>query len=329
MALDQRYALPVAGINPVTGYKATANVAGSGQRPSPQQQKAMDDAQAAAEKKAAAEDAKKQAQLADAKENGGIDPYTGKPVAAAYQSVLDKHGNLAKQYRLDEKTAQIDPKKLALLDINNLQPNKDAYNAIKDRAMTTGPSPWMNMQLQKAELDKQDAIGQNQRQTAGDVATAESGLAMRGGMGSGSRERIARSGLSMNNLANQNVYRTAANNNVNLGIADENQKLDLLKTIPGMDLAGAQYTAGLNQSNNATKNAATQYNAGVDMDAQKFNALGGISGKSGVNAYNSNVYNQNMAGWGAGMSADAIANQKNPGLFGSGGILGTGIGGNK
>ena len=277
-----------------------------------------------AAKKEAAKNKKIDARLA---KEGGIDPRTGRPTLAKHKSSLDKKGKLAKQYRLDEKSAQLDLKKLPTLDIKNLQPDKTAYNAIKDRAMTKGPSAWAAMQNEKLNLEKENLLGDVSRNAMADQATAESSLAMRGGLSSGSRERVAKAGLNAANMGRQNVFRQDAANRLGLGIADENQKLDLLKTVPGMDMALAGYNADLNRFNSGMTMDANKFNKGVDLDVQRYNSMGGLQGLQGENTYNQYKYGQDMMGWAAEKTGQAIGANKDQGLLGMGGFLGTGIGG--
>jgi hypothetical protein len=139
-------------------------------------------------------------------------------------------------------------------------------------------------------------------------------LAVQGGVSSGAGERMASS-----NMVNQANQVNAAHTNVSMN--DAQFKQNILGQLPSMygqvaqsEQQGALQAAQLNSTND------------------RFNAQNAI-------ADNFNQNNWGMQGWQTGASvygnqklADAqaaAANKEDPGLLGSGGFLGTGIGGRK
>lgn len=171
-------------------------------------------------------------------------------------------------------------------------------NALSDRAMSKGPSPWLNMQLGKNEADTRamrDIAGRDASNASG---MAMSNLAMSGGLDSGARERIATSGGLGRMNALQDVSRQGNMNKFNLGIEDERQKLSILQQLPGQRLDRASYMSGIDAGNIGR-------------------AYGAHTGQ----------YQEGMKAWGADKTADAIAagGSGNGGLLGGGGFMGTGV----
>lgn len=134
------------------------------------------------------------------------------------------------------------------------------------------------------------AQGQNQSalQNAGAMNQARNQMAMQGGIRSGARERLAKSGLQNTLAQNQNVWS-------NIALQDEKNRQQQLQNLPGMELQQANYLTGLQDKN--IGRAIGEVNTGRAMQQQQFNEA--------------------MRAWGAGKTADAqlAANPGSSGLF--------------
>lgn len=153
-------------------------------------------------------------------------------------------------------------------------------------AMRTGPTQGTELALKQnqenANLDRAQAM----KGASGLAANAESNLAMKGGMGAGARERIGKYASDVGMSGMNSVDQNAGQNRTNLLVNDEASRLANLNT------AGMEGT-GLAQQNLQNKQA-------------EFNRR---------NAYNLNLYDNQMAAWGAGKTADAVQNSGKHGMF--------------
>lgn len=173
--------------------------------------------------------------------------------------------------------------------LDAVQTDTRGLDALRDRALGEGPSAWAKLQQQKLDMQRQDALNASAKSQAGAMANAMSNVAMRGGLSSGANLRAAKQAAQDQALAAQQIRRQGQMDSLNLGIADENQRLDVLKQLPGMDLAFSnQQLAKANALNDIqgreqglTLNAdlanrqalmsRDMYNADKAMDASKFN----------------------------------------------------------
>jgi hypothetical protein len=280
-----------------------------------------------------------------------------RPVMPDYKSALDENGNLAKQYRIDPNNAvgvgAVQAKKLgdAVLakykvnapgvDLKALAADSRAQDAMRERAMAKGDSPWLKMQLEKLGLEELSARDAAARQATSGAAMARSQLAMKGGLGGGASSRIAMQSMRDMNAARQGIGRDAAMNRLQLGIADDQTRQGLLASVAGLDLSRAAQTQDLAKFNSAQTYDADKWTAaaGLDiakfdsaqaydaekttkghiLDAQKFKSaqaydaekatklatLGQIYGETQFDTYK---YGEDMKGYAAGKQANAIAN---------------------
>jgi hypothetical protein len=147
-----------------------------------------------------------------------VNPYLGQLGAADKQ--------LAQSYEVTN---------LAQPDINNL------------RTFATGEGPTKQAQyLQQAnEAQRQAQQNQTVGQANQGLGLAQSQLMMRGGLSSGSRDRLAKS--SMQQLLDAQQQNDFGANQANLGIlsTDEARKLDVLKSLPGQQIGLGGAMAGI------------------------------------------------------------------------------------
>lgn len=175
-----------------------------------------------------------------------------------------------------------------------LESGKGLLGNLKDRATAQGPSQSAQYLQGASDLQSQaqkDQLGRNQ---SSQLATQQANLAMKGGMTSGARERMAGSMANQNVMANQGINQQNALNKMNTLAQDEQQKLGLMKDL------GGQYRAYGNDQ----------------MNRQVSDTQGGMNILQGK-------YEADMKGYAANEMARQqaeAANNANKGLLG--GILG-------
>lgn len=253
-----------------------------------------------------------------------------------YKSPLNENGGLNKTYSVTAgplvkahdigastyTAGQIDPSKLAV--------NTQALDALRAKGLQVGDSDWAKLAKQEqdqATLAQKDTAG---AQALSGAATAQSGLAMGGGLGGGASERIATAASRDMNAARQAAQRANEVNKLGISAQDESNKTGILGTVAGQDLANAQYGAGLSEFNVNAGNTASQFNAGQtqaartanvantlaadtnnsnqNFTANQTNATNALQGLTGENNFNLGKFQTQIAGAGASKTADAIAN---------------------
>lgn len=178
---------------------------------------------------------------------------------------------------------------------------------LHDYAWSTDNSPWAKALLDRQRTDegfyKDDAVRDSLRATAG----AQSNLMRTGGMSSGARERLAGGGAENQVMALQSVARGGMDARSDIGINDENRKIDTAQRLPGMYQGLDEYKTGLDKYNTTNDMAVDQWNKGHDYDEQHIkhgsdlegwmfggqmeaanqmsNAIGGGGGGGGYNPY--------------------------------------------
>lgn len=257
----------------------------------------------------------------------------GAPQRPNFVSNLDANGNVKDQYRLNPNTiagpGQVNMQSI-LPGLENrfggINADQRGIEAVRDRALGTGDSPWLKLQMEKQGQDEQNALQKASSTGAGNAANAESNLAMRGGISSGARERLARNSAFNMDQSLQDVRNQGAQNRTNLNIADEATKTGLLSQLPGMEIANvqpelskAEYLGNMGSTEQARnldtafKNVANttdvnKYNAGATTDANKYNIQNALNDILQKRAYDTAGYSEDMRAWAAGKSADAQSN---------------------
>lgn len=237
---------------------------------------------------------------------GGMGPMdafstAGNPFGAAYNMQMDQQAD-KRAARIEKADERLGPRPDignrssllqngqlqggAYLDPNQYRGNNGALNLLNQKATQQGNSPWLNMQLQKQGMEQQQALGHVGAQTNAATANARAGLAMRGGLSGGAAERLARGGATDMNAARQGIMQQGNQNRLNLGIQDETNKNQLLGQ-----------AVGANQAQNAQ-------NIGIGQ----FNAQNTLAENNANNAFDMNKYSEQMKAYGAGKSANAMAN---------------------
>ena len=193
-----------------------------------------------------------------------------------WEGIRDQKGNLKQQFQLAKDA--------------DITIDQRAQDAVRQRALSTGDSPWANLQLQKNQMASQDQKQNLSQQNASSAAQARSNLAMRGGISGGARERLGKQAMMNQMLAQQQVGRDQQQNDLNVRIQDDSQRTDALKTTMQADQANA---------NMATQNR--DYRGNVDLQNRNA-AMMDVEGKG---RFDLAVYKDKMAAYGASKTADA------------------------
>ncbi len=203
----------------------------------------------------------------------GLNP-DGSPIRPEFESLIDENGNLkSDNYKL----------KLDTLDPNSLQ----GYNMIKALATQKGPTESAKYMLDQNKMNQQNAIDQASQQQAGSQAAARSALAMRGGMSSGARERLAMGGARDLLNAKQGAVRSGNQGILDILKSDEDAKRQAMYSYA----QGEGQIAGKNLD---IGNQAKQYNLGTVL---KEKDLG--------RQQTMDTYKAELDKWAAGRQADA------------------------
>lgn len=201
----------------------------------------------------------------------GADGVGGSGVPA-YRNWVDEQGNINANFK-----ANFNPLAMG-----------EAGKALVGRATDKGESAWLKLQLQKQQQEELNAINRAAATAGTQAAMGRSALAAKGGLSSGASERLARSGAQNAIAAQQGVYNEGALNRLNLGIADETTKMNLLGQASGLE------------------NQLGQFNTTGDINAQKFNIGNQIRGVEGANVNAMDVFTIGKQEAAAKAIADAI-----------------------
>lgn len=205
----------------------------------------------------------------------GINP-DGSPMRPDFESWIDPNtGNLLDQYKL-----KVDP-----LAIDSLE----GLSALKKEAVREGPSKWAQMMLLKQQGDRSAAMNQAAGSAAQAFAQGRSGMAMRGGISSGARERLAGQTARDLIMAKQGVNKDATQNRYNLLGQDEQNRL-----------------ATLGQFSTQEGNLA-QFNKGNEFKQNEFNILRTLEENQAKRGDTLEKYKAELSKWGAEKQANATA----------------------
>lgn len=190
-------------------------------------------------------------------------------------------------------TVAYDPTTMSLTDYLQGKYDHSGYDQFKQEATRKGPSSWATL----AKQDQAFQAGANREKGATEAnaqtAQAEDNLAARGGLSSGARERADTDGAKNYLSMAQDAARSETGNDLQIGMNDEQNRIQQLSQLPGMEQSQAQMWEGAKQQDIANTTGQTDK----------------------INQYNQNVYSQQMQAWAAGMQADATRDSVKHGLF--------------
>lgn len=183
--------------------------------------------------------------------------------------------------------AGYDPKTMSLLpQVQSRLGNLKGLDALRDRALGTGSSPWASMMTRKQFDEESDARERGKQEARSSANQAMTDLAMRGGLSSGARERATQNAAKNLLSMSQDVGRQGNINRLNIGVQDEQQKMGALSQLPGQELAMEQ-----------------QWGQAAQTDQQRL-----LEENRQRNSYNQNTYQQQMQAWAAERQAQATEN---------------------
>lgn len=205
----------------------------------------------------------------------------GRPIRNDYLSIVGQDGRINPAYSMAGTIG------------NDVTMNQDGYNAIKDRALSQGPSTWANLAMQKQQADQANQLDAVNSNALHSQNQAYDSLASRGGLSAGQRLQLARQGERDAMSSSQGVNNAGAQARLGIQQQDEQTKNQMLSQLPGIDQANASFAQG-QRAFGAQAKSADVGNALKDLQ--------------GYNAYNADAYSKAMQGWGAEKQANAQAN---------------------
>ena len=203
----------------------------------------------------------------------------GSPMAPEWEdlgTIFDEQGNLMPEYEMGYNT--LDPSSIA------------GYSQFEDFATGTGLSPWAIAQQERLGIEEQMQREDVQRGAQSAAAQAQSQLAMRGGLRSGARERIATSGARDALRARQEVAGQAMLQRADIGSQDAANRQQALQNFVGMG-------ADIEQFNVGQRTAADQFNIGTRL-----------AELSERRSFELGAYEQEVEKWAAEKKAEAQRN---------------------
>lgn len=238
------------------------------------------------------------------------------PDMPTLQNTVDANGNLKGQYQLQaQPTIKYNDNGVGAAAHVNTNP----LHQLESYAEGTGNSPWASLALQQNQNALQNQLGSAADNNRSGTQAAISDLAASGGATQGARERVANQ--STRNLldSTQNARSASQQNALGIQEQDANNRLSVLEQLPGQEVAAVQpglqaAEFGQGQKQNLAENQ-QQYKTGVNQ-ANISNAIGGV-GNANNNALN--IYGQQMAGYAANQTANAIQNAPSGKKGGGGG----------
>lgn len=224
--------------------------------------------------------AEEKKRVADLKARG-LNP-DGSPIAPEYQSLADpKTGQLKSQYQLQMQT--LDPSKL------------EGYNMIKALATAQGPSQYAQAANKQAAFNRENMMDAAGQQSVSSMNQALGSLAMRGGVSSGSRERMAMQGQRDLLNSRQGAYRQEAGSLMDIMLQDEKMKRDAQTQF-------ATAEGNIAQGNLGIQNKQAEYNLGTLLKDQ-----------ATAQDFKMDKYKTDSDRWAAGKQAEATRAAGNSG----------------
>lgn len=203
------------------------------------------------------------------------------------------------------QAGQIDPLKSNLQELDQrmgkVNLNTQGLEAIRQRALSQGPSAWAQMAEQKQRMEEGQQRSDAAAQGASAQAQARSQLAMRGGLSGGARQRLAMQGARDMAAQGQQVGAQGQLARANIGLQDEQTRNQMLSQLPGMELQALQpemqkvsawqQMAGTEQGQDFQRQ---QFNQNAAMSSQQFNVANALKEQQAQNAANMQLYQEQM-----------------------------------
>ena len=143
----------------------------------------------------------------------------------------------------------------------------ESFEALKAKGMTEGDTKSAMLARQAQEHMRQQSVDQMRGMQASGVTQGMRNLAMRGGVGTGSRERLMRDATRQGMRGMQGIGRENRAANLQISQADEAMKNQLLQGIGGVEQGIQSQNIKLLAQDIASQNMAAQNMYGEDMKA--------------------------------------------------------------
>ena len=260
------------------------------------------------------------------------------PQLQDFKSILNADGTLKDEYKYTpedftakEYEAQNYDAKILDMDDEKFQLDNTAYDELNKVGLGQKDSAWYGAAKDAQGIANLDLLERTKQEAASQAASAQANMAMTGGLRGGARERLATQGMEQGLLASQGARRQGNLANLGLDVQHGQQQMDILKSLPGMDVNRKNYTSGLEQFNIGQQNQAGMFNTNSANQAGMFNtgeanragmynageadsaAMNDIrnlmSGVGDVNRRGEYEYTTDMTAYGANKTADALAKQ--------------------
>ena len=178
-----------------------------------------------------------------------------------------------------------DPTTMAMLPgyEQQVEKNGQGYNQFRGEALRRGPGAWALLAKVQQAMEAKAQREKAGKSAASERAGALNDLAMRGGLSSGARERLAETGATNALNMTQGINRQEGLNNLQVGLNDEQQRQAQLAALPGMEAA--------------------RVTGWENTKAKDLEAL--MNENKSRNEFNMNKYNAQMSAWAAERQAQA------------------------
>ncbi len=193
----------------------------------------------------------------------------------------------------DPNTMNLTPEVQKYLDTINTQPLADSVDQFRQMALRKGPSQWATLAGKQQQALESGARERGANEVAGQTAQAQADLASHGGLSSGAKERAAEGGAKNYMAMSQDLARQGNLNQMQIGINDEQNKIQQMGMLPGMENQALQ---PLFQKEGIWGNAANQ-NIQNTMNENQY-----------LNQWNQNLSSQRMQAAAADRQAQATQN---------------------
>jgi hypothetical protein len=185
-----------------------------------------------------------------------------------------------------EYNTVFDPKTMSLTDYLEGKYDKGALNMYKQQAMRKGPSSWAKLALVEQGGKEASAREKAAAQSNAQTAQAQDELAAKGGLSSGARERAVTEGAKNYLAMSQDLAKQGAENALQIGMNDEQNRIQQLSALPGMEMQ----------------------QAGMYEQARGKDVANTLAENDRRNQYNKDMYSQQMSAWAANRQAQATEN---------------------
>lgn len=190
--------------------------------------------------------------------------------------------------------------------------NTQGLEAIRNRALGTGPSAWAQLMLEKQGIEQGTRLDELMKQSNAAQAAARSALASHGGLSSGARERLATKGMRDELMGRQAAGRAGQTERLGILTQDEQDRLNLLKGLPSMEVQALEpqfqktnIWATLANSEAGRQQDLSLANRAYSTDVEKNNIDRLFADTQGYNKFQQDKWAKQMEAWGADMQAKA------------------------